>query len=68
MKVILKNVHRGRGDRALFIYAEVYEAETGHLRIAATLDYILNAVAEREWALVVYPNDMKTFVEAIKKD
>lgn len=46
MKIInytITNIHRGKGNRKDFIYAELYD-EIGSLVISATLDYIIKKV------------------------
>jgi hypothetical protein len=51
-KVVLYNVHHGKGERSCYIYAHLRDAETGELIISATLDYILEAVEKRDYLLV----------------
>ena len=55
------NVHRGKGPRAEFVYAELQD-EQGQLCIAATLEYIINACQNRGYE-VVNMTDTKTMLE-----
>ena len=52
MKVRLTDVRHGKDKRSNIIYATLIEADTGDLVIAATLEYILNAVKTRGYVLV----------------
>ena len=56
-KVRLTNVHHGRplsnnGKGALFIYAELADAETGEGLVMATLSYIMESVKNHNFILV----------------
>lgn len=54
MKVRITNMRQGKFERRKFLYADLVEAETGELMIAATLDYIIQAIADREYELIDY--------------
>lgn len=41
----IKNIRRGKGERSVYIYAELYIDE--ELSISATLDYITEKIFER---------------------
>ncbi len=45
-KCCITNIHRGRGDRSIFIYAELRD-ENNNLLISATLDYIIKKFIDR---------------------
>lgn len=47
-KYIIKNIERGKGARNQYMYASLYNAETGELLISATLDYI----EKRMWEII----------------
>jgi hypothetical protein len=47
----LTKVHHGTGNRSVYIYAELRDIKTDQLMISATLDYILQAVKERNYIL-----------------
>lgn len=54
MKYKIVNIHRNfkRNGDSKIVYAELREAETNKLSISATLDYIMEAVWERNLKLV----------------
>ena len=45
-KLVIKNIHFGKGNKAEFLYAELH-GEKG-LLVSATLDYIVRLLTERE--------------------
>lgn len=38
----IRDIRRGRGDRSEYIYACIYEKETGALVVSADLEYCMN--------------------------
>jgi len=46
-QLIITNLRRGKDTRQGIIYADLRDAETNELLIAATLDYIQQAINER---------------------
>lgn len=42
--MMIVNIHRGKGERAGIVYAELI-AKDGHLLISATLDYIVEKLS-----------------------
>jgi hypothetical protein len=58
-KYYISGVRRGKGDRRIFIYANLYD-ENHELLITATLDYILDVVELRGYELV----DANLFLKA----
>ena len=45
-KLVIKNIHFGKGTKSEFLYAELH-SEKG-LLVTATLDYIVRLLVERE--------------------
>lgn len=52
MRVIMKNVRHGGGERSHIIYANLYCADENKLYMAATLEYCLKTIKERNLTLV----------------
>lgn len=46
-KLVITNLRRGKDTRQGIIYADLRDTETNELLIAATLDYIQQAINER---------------------
>lgn len=55
MNVYLTDIEHGKGERARFIYASLYNAEDHSLVISATLDYILEVAPKRGYVFVKPP-------------
>lgn len=53
-QIVLRKVRTGTGARSIYTYAEAFDAETGDLVTAATLDYILKVAVERNWVFVTH--------------
>lgn len=43
-KLVIKDIHCGKGERAHIIYASLYDVETNELLISADLNYITNRI------------------------
>ena len=51
-KYKIVNIRRGTGYNSQYLYAQLVNATTGEVVIAATLNYIQEKIAERDYVLV----------------
>jgi hypothetical protein len=49
VKVVLR---RGKGDRSKYLYANVYDANTGEILIAADAEYVIQSLKEHKHTIV----------------
>jgi hypothetical protein len=59
--VTLANVHRGKGERAHYVYGDLV-AEDGRLLVSATLDYLGTIALSRDYTIAIAPD---TFADII---